>query len=421
MLARISNLASCSPALRTAAILGAGGLGFALGNLLLARALTAEEFGLVSLVLALVQIGAAFGSLGLPTLIVRKRFIADRDLLRTAGALAGVSMLVLSLGALTFYRLPPTLVYLLGAIVVIAALGRVAGAVFQAAQRFGASLFLTQIHNWLLLASVPVIVLLERRTAVAVAAFMLCSYLVTTTLGWRHAARMQRPAAGRLTWTLFRSEGLSAAGVGLSTNLMFQLDRLVIGRTLPMSDLATYAVVAAIAGSAFRMLQVAAGYTLTPRLRAANDRAEALGMLGREALFVFGLAVLVGVLVVLATPSLVQLFAGDRYHASLPLVGAVVAVGFIRIWQAFATSIVSAIGSARELFWLAIVASAATLLTIVAATSGSRYGLVGLVCGMAVGWLAFAAGASILAMLALSRISRRANLAGSSMHESFVQ
>ncbi len=421
MLARFSSLASCSPALRTAAILGAGGLGFALGNLLLARVLTAEEFGLVSLVLALVQIGAAFGSLGLPTLIVRKRFIADRDLLRTAGALAGLSMLVLSLGALTFYRLPPTLAYLLGGIVIIAALGRVAGAVFQAAQRFGASLFLTQIHNWLLLASVPVVVLLEQRTAVAVAAFMLCSYLVTTTLGWRHAARVQRPAAGRLTWTLFRSEGLSAAGVGLSTSLMFQLDRLVIGRTLPMSDLATYAVVAAIAGSAFRMLQVAAGYTLTPRLRAANDRSEALGMLGREALFVFGLAVLVGVLVVLATPSLVQLFAGDRYHASLPLVGAVVAVGFIRIWQAFATSIVSAIGSARQLFWLAIVASAATLLTIVAAASGSRYGLVGLVCGMAVGWLAFAAGASILAILALSRISPRANLAGSSMHQSFVQ
>ena len=57
-----------SPTLRSAATLAAGGVGFGLANLLLARVLPTIEFGVISLLLSFIQVGAAVGAPGLPVL-----------------------------------------------------------------------------------------------------------------------------------------------------------------------------------------------------------------------------------------------------------------------------------------------------------------------------------------------------------------
>ena len=54
-----------STALRAAVGFGLGGVGFALGNLLLARALPPAAFGVFTLFLALVQMGASLAPIGL--------------------------------------------------------------------------------------------------------------------------------------------------------------------------------------------------------------------------------------------------------------------------------------------------------------------------------------------------------------------
>lgn len=52
--------------------------------------------------------------------------------------------------------------------VALATLGRVAGAFVQSRERFGVSLLLAQSHNWVLLATVPIVLLLAQPHAVAV-------------------------------------------------------------------------------------------------------------------------------------------------------------------------------------------------------------------------------------------------------------
>src|SRR6186713_1885485 len=91
MIRTLFRRAFYSPTLRSAAALAAGGVGFGLANLLLARVLPTDEFGIVSLVLSFIQVGAAIGAPGLPVLINRYHLGPSSRLFRvslTASVLA---------------------------------------------------------------------------------------------------------------------------------------------------------------------------------------------------------------------------------------------------------------------------------------------------------------------------------------------
>ena len=90
---------------------------------------------------------------------------------------------------------------------------------------------------------------------------------------------------------------LNAAGL-----VLIQLDRLVIPHVLPLQDLATYGVLAAIAGSLFRVLQMGVGYTLVPRLRVAGSVMERRRLISHEAKLVGGLVVAGSAAIWLVTP-----------------------------------------------------------------------------------------------------------------------
>jgi O-antigen/teichoic acid export membrane protein len=397
MLISSARKLSRSPSLRSATFLAAGGVGFAVGNILLARVLPEAQFGAVALVLSLIQVGAALAAHGLPNLVIRHQLNASSGLLRQStfsSLLAGAVVLAI---AAALYDLDAFLALMLGVTVVLAGMGRVAGALFQSRGRFGFSLFLIQIHNWVLLASVPIVLLFRRPFAELVTAVILCSYLATSVLGWRLAARLPgdgtQPAHNRA----FMLEALSAAGLALSSNIFFQIDRLVIGRALSLEDLARYSIVAAIAGSAFRMLQTGAGYSLTPRLRACSSRAQALVLIRHEAALVFAMGALAALVVVMVTPWLIERFLAGRYSIPGGLVAVVIATGFIRIGEAFAASVVVARGSARQLSLLNHSGWIALALALVCAWVARPFGLVGVVAGLGAGWFGLALAASTLA------------------------
>jgi O-antigen/teichoic acid export membrane protein len=282
----------------------------------------------------------------------------------------------------------------------------VAGAFFQSRERFGFSLFLIQIHNWVLLASAPIVLLLARPLAALVTTVILCSYLATSVLGWRLAARLPQERTQPASNRALMMEALSAAGLALSTNIFFQIDRLVIGRALSLEDLASYSIVAAIAGSAFRMLQTGAGYSLTPRLRACSDRAQALVLIRREAALVFAMGALATLVVVLVTPWLMDHFLAGRYNIPDGLVAVVIATGFIRISEAFAASVVIARGAARQLSLLNYWAWAALAVALGCAWLARPFGLIGVVAGLGAGWLALAVSSSVLAAQSLRNLGK---------------
>ena len=60
-----------SPTLRSAAVMGASGVGFAGANLILARQLPESEYALFTLFLALVNLGYALAPAGIETFVVR--------------------------------------------------------------------------------------------------------------------------------------------------------------------------------------------------------------------------------------------------------------------------------------------------------------------------------------------------------------
>jgi O-antigen/teichoic acid export membrane protein len=396
-----------SPALRSAAILAAGGAGFALGNLLLARVLAEREYGAVSLLLSLIQVGAALGSLGLPTLVNRHALAATGRLFRYGMWLAVFAAIVIGAVAIVSYQLPGSITYVLAATVAAAALGRIAGAVMQSRHLFGTSLLLTQIHNWLLLASVPLVLLTNQRSAMTVSVFILLCYLITTALGWRFAAKDRDP--GSLSLRMLWSEGLSAAGFGLAFNVFLQLDRLVIGDVLSLQDVAAYSLVASLAGSPYRMLQVSAGHTMVPRLRAASNRTTALKLLRHEGMLMFGVGALAAPVLFWLTPWIIHLVAHSAIDGGHMLTAAVVLVGFVRLWEGLAAAVVNAIGTPRELLILTVFSWIGIAMAVVLARLASRYGLNAVVFGLGAGWAAIAVGATALAFNAIFRLRASAD------------
>jgi O-antigen/teichoic acid export membrane protein len=80
-----------SASLRAAAVLGLGGLAFTLGNLLFARALPAQEYGVVSLFIGIVAVAGLAAPLGLDLVIGRRGLLLDS---RWRRAIAGTTFLV---------------------------------------------------------------------------------------------------------------------------------------------------------------------------------------------------------------------------------------------------------------------------------------------------------------------------------------
>ena len=160
--------------------------------------------------------------------------------------------------------------------VVLAGTGRVAGALFQSRGRFGFSLFLIQIHNWVLLASVPIVLLFRRPFAELVTAVILCR-LSRDQRAWLAFPAARLPRTGRNPHTTARSRlgGAERSGTR-SVEQHFSRSTAVIGRALSSRISRCHSI-----GGGDRGIGVphAAGwrglYSLTPRLRACNSRAQA--------------------------------------------------------------------------------------------------------------------------------------------------
>ena len=140
-----------SATLRSVAVLGLSGVGFAVANLVLARALPTEEYAVLTLVVALVNVGYPLAAAGVDGVVNRRRLEAGPRLFRRLlHALVPVALAFTLIG-LAGYETSPgvSLMILLSTMAGGAIL--VAGGQFQSEQRFGLSLALNQSPNLVLL------------------------------------------------------------------------------------------------------------------------------------------------------------------------------------------------------------------------------------------------------------------------------
>ena len=384
-----------SPTVRTVAVLGLSGVGFAVANLVLARVMPTAEYALFTLVVAVVNVGYPLAPAGVDGVVNRRPLEAGPRLLRlTLRSIVPVGIVVAAVGLLAYQTSPAVALMILISTMAGGAL-LIAGGQFQSEQRFGVSLTLSQSPNLILLLSALWVVATGSHGAEAPLLVWTIGFVATAAAGWwvlfreRHA----KPARSiEVPWgEAFAIAGLSAAGL-----LLIQLERLMIPHLLPLTDLATYGVLAAIVGSLFRVLQMGVGYSLLPRLRAAADVPERRRLIAREVRLVIALVLLGSAAIWIATPLVERWFLAGKYHLSGALVLAALVTGVAKIMNGFAQSTVSALADARELSMVSLLGWVAVALAVVGATAGARWGLPGVIYGVGIGWVVRAGSALYL-------------------------
>lgn len=392
-----------APSLIAAAVYAFAGVGFAASNILLARVLPVREFGLVALFLSLTQVGVTLGPFGLELSINRHRLPATWRLLGRAFVTSAIAALVLAAVARYFYGFSLALTWTLAATVLAVTANQIVTTYFQSRERFGLSLFIGLVHAWLLLLAIPLVTMLGNYSALPVALLVLGGYVLITALGWSKRSKTSTDLRGHavLARGLLLKEGLAAIGMNLALTLLFQLDRLIIPTALSIGDLAIYAVVAAVVGSPFRMLQTGVGYTLLPRLRKADSIARIMRLLRHEAALMLTATSVAAACVLTIGPWLVDVLIPGDYNPPRSVFFAIVVVGFIRVGCGFAQSLISLLGSPRDLFIVNVWAWLAVGEGVVAAFLVRSTGLTGIVYGLGTGWLTFMLAASVLAARAL--------------------
>jgi O-antigen/teichoic acid export membrane protein len=376
-----------SVSVQAALALGVGGIAFALASLLMARFMEPELFGLLILILALVQFGTGLGPLGVDLVVNRHRLPATRRLgarVVLTGALA--AGLVCGIGELV-YDIPTSYLALLFAIVIVSAANRVGAAFFQSAARFTGALALTQAQNFVFLATVPLALLAGDFSVEFVLRIVLAGYTLTALIGWLYARASLADRGQPVGETVLLKEGLGGLGIALAVLTMMMMERLLIPILLSLEAMATFAVLASVVGAPFRMMQLAIGFTLLPQLRRATSEAAAHQLIRSE--IAIGVAICLGgtLLVLTIGPWAINLIVGDRYEIGLPLFVAAILAGYAKILQGTTLAIVNALGSPRV---LALMGTAAWLSLVVAAALSwtlSGLGLQGIIYGVGGGWL----------------------------------
>ena len=375
-----------SPTLRSIAMHGASGACFAGANLLLAVELSHEEYALFTLVLALVNLAAYASPVGLDALVLRRRLDIGPLLLRRLLLVSSFVTLLFVLVGHVFYHLAPWLLPTLAVSTVSGAVIAVAGARLQSEQRFGLALPLTQSPNFVLMVAALATWTQGWKAAWPALSIFAVGYATAAVVGWSIVRRghvMEHGASGPLPW----GEALALAGLDASGLLLVQLDRLVIPWLLPLSALALYGVLSAIAGSVFRVLQLGVGYSLTPRLRAAESIERRRRLIRHETVLVAALMVAGALAVWVAVPLVQRFLLHDKYELSAPLVLAVLISGVAKVLNAFAKALVSGIALPNEVAAVNLLGWVSVTVAIAAAAVGARWGLPGVIYGVGLGWL----------------------------------
>jgi O-antigen/teichoic acid export membrane protein len=367
-------------------IYGASGLGFAGANLILARVLPTAEYALFTLVIALVNLSFPLAPGGVDGIVNRRHLEAGPRVLKRTLAAGLVTGLIFLLIAGFLYRLGVPLLLVVFAATVGGGAMAVAGAQFQSEQRFGISLALTQSPNLILMVAALVVVVTGIKEARLPLAISALGFVLAGVIGWWTLFRERAAKPHRETWFPW-TEALSYAGLNATGLLLVQLDRLIIPQVLTLHDLATYGVLAAIAGSLFRVLQMGAAYTLIPRLRAADSVAERRRLIAQEARLVSAIVVAGSVAIWFVTPLIERHFLAGKYHLGGSLLLAALFSGVAKVMNAFTKSTVTALATAGELSIVNLFGWVSVAVAVVAAVAGARWGLPGVIYGVGLGWL----------------------------------
>jgi hypothetical protein len=372
-----------SPALQVVALYGVSGLGFSGANLLLARFLPTHDYATLVLVLSLITLAVPLAPLGLQGVVVRQRLAATPQLL-FRGMMTGIGCgLAVAAVARFVYQLHSAHLVIIVLAIVGGGVAQLAAALFSTQERFLISVVLSQGANCFLLLGTLIAGFEYAGTSLPLAVLVL-GQITLATWGWLKLIGENPVAVSdqRFYWT----EALLLTSVAGAAELMLQLERLMIPKLLTLEDLATFAVLAAVVISPFRLLQMSVARTLVPRLRNAMTISARRRLLIHEAAIVHGMALVGCAAIWYLMPVLSDWVLRAKYHFSAGLMLAAIASGLIRVLSGFANAAVTALASSQRLavwnLWSWILVAVGGIGAII----GARWGLTGVICGAMLGW-----------------------------------
>jgi O-antigen/teichoic acid export membrane protein len=386
-ISRISQALFRSPSLRIAAVMGLGGVGFSLGSLLLARTLPTGEYGLVALVLGIIAVGGLTAPLGLDQIAARRGIRLDARWRCAVLVACAATALGSAVFAALVYRLPLSLAVSVGSITLAVGLSQAAGGHLQGRQRLGTAVWVVQLFNGSLTIAALAALMFGLRTASAVCALIALIALLAAAAVWRLLRRdagagERQPSA----WAL-RREAMPLLAVQTGNAAFLQLERLLIGPIVGLHDLALYSVLAAFVSSPFRLLQSAVQFTLIPTLRVAGDGRARRAKLLREAALVLAIITAGSAAIWVLAPPLAHWLVAGRYRLPHEIIAATLICGFLKVLSGFLTAVVVSCGEARRLRLLSLVCWGSIAVGVAGAFAGGPWGIVGVVYGIAAGWL----------------------------------
>jgi hypothetical protein len=375
-----------SPALRVTVGYGLAGVAWVAANLAMARLLPPIAFAYLTLCIAIVQTACLLGPLGADGIARRGGLRADAgSLVRTAASSVGVGVIALLVARSVYHLGGPLLLSVLAG-TVGGGLCAMAAGHLQGAHRFGAGLLVNQGHLLSLLVAAAVELATASQTAELPAVTFGLGFLLAAGIGWwlalAHAADVTGPPT-----TFHWGDAGSFFFIQVAGSLIYQMDRLLIPRVLSIQDLALYGVLASVAGSPFRMLQMGVGFTTIPRLRGADSGDAGRALLRTEAKAVALVALAAVLVVVPLTVPLVRFLLAEKYTLTEGMVVAVVATGLVRVLDGFASATTSALAGSAQLRWFGAFSWLGVLAAGLGGTVGARWGLVGVIYGIGAGWL----------------------------------
>lgn len=375
-----------SPTMLSVVVHGAAGVGFAAANLVLARLLPEREYAVFTLVIALVNLGYALATCGIDGVVLRRDLDHGPRLL----GMVLTTSLPVALGLAAFgvwgYNLTPAQAAMVFVATAAGAALTVAAARLQRERRYGLSLTLGQSPNLMLAVAALLTAAVHSTRAALPLVVSTLGFVAFATAGWAvvFVERRHRPGPeAPFPWP----EALAFMGLNASGLVLVQLDRLVIPQVLPLEELATYGVLAAIVGSLFRVLQMGVGFSLTPRLAAAASIAERRRLMGEEAWTVAVIVILGSLGIWWLTPVVLEAFLAGKYHLTGGLILAGIVAGVAKSLNAFSNATVTALADPRELRLVNVWGWIAVGVSVLAAVGLARYGLPGVVYGVGAGWL----------------------------------
>ena len=325
------------------------------------------------------------GPVGIEVIVNRHKLHPDLCLLnRTFISAFIVGGLIIAIGDL-IYNINLGLLIVILISIVSGSGNRLAAAHCQSMQRFGLSLCLSQSQNIFLLIAAFVTMFLKLSNTLIPCTIVCAGYVISASLGWIYLLYIRtevKSSKQSISWR----EALTILTFNGALLIMMHIERLIVPKVLSIETLATLGVLMIVAGSPFRMLQLGIRFTMLPRFRDAGSAKQRRGLLSREGSIMLSAAIVASIVVWFLAPIIVRWFLSGKYIISQELIMAVIVVGFIKIFDAFTSTAITSVCSSRELGILSFSGWISLSISAAGAFIGTRWGLVGVIYGVGIGW-----------------------------------